>query len=72
MNTVEMVLDSSAEKEVDGTSLSCEVLKIDVDSPIVLLASVELSSTVEDVKSMLLLVGELNNSLVGRRDPVLS
>lgn len=70
MNSVEMVLDSSAEKEVDGTSLSCEVLKIDVDSPIVLLASVELSSTVEDVTSMPL-VGELSSSLVGRGDSVL-
>lgn len=70
ISSVEMVLDSSTE-EVDGTSLSWVVLKIDVDSLTVLLASVELSSTVEDVKSTPL-VEELSSSLVGREDPVIS
>lgn len=52
--SVESELDSSAEKDVDGISLSCEVLEIGVEPAIVLLASVELSAAVEDVTSMLL------------------
>lgn len=71
MSSVEIVLDSSAEKEVDGTSLPWEVLEIAVDSPIVLLAPLELSSAVEDVTSAPL-VGELSNSLVDSGDSVLS
>lgn len=62
-SSVETVLDSPLEKEVDGISLSCEVLETCVESGPVLLTSVELSPTVEDVTSML---------LVDRGDPVLS
>lgn len=61
--SVEIVLDSSAENEVDGTSLSCEVLGIAVEPAVVLIASVELSSTVEELTSTL---------LVDRGDSVLS
>lgn len=68
---VESELDCPVEKEVDGISLSCELLEIGVEPVIVLLASVELSPTVEDVTSVPL-VGELNGPLVDRDDPVLS
>lgn len=71
MSSVEIVLDSSVEKDVDGTLLSWEVLENCVEPAIVLLASVELSSTVEDVTSMPL-VGVLNGSLVERGDSVIS
>lgn len=64
-------LDCSVEKELDGISLSCEVLGNVVEPVIVLLASVELSPTVEDVTSVPL-VAELNGPLVDRDDSVLS
>lgn len=54
MLSVETELVSSDEKDVDGISLSCEVLEIGVETTSVLLASVELPPTVEDVTSMLL------------------
>lgn len=67
MNSVDSVLDSSTEDEVDGTSLSCEVLKSDVEP------AEELNDPLMDVGHSVLswLVGAEDSAvLVEKSDPV--
>lgn len=70
MLPVKSELDPAAEKDVDGISLSCEVLEIGVEPNAVPLVSVELSPAVEDVRSMLL-VDKSDSELSKEVDPPL-